>query len=194
MSTEHKTSVPLHKPNLQEKIFFFASGLLVSVPFTVFFASFSDQLIGPLPVLYAAILSSAVFTPFIEEFSKIFPLFYRHGETERSIVTLAALVGFGFGLTEFLLYVFVLQVDPIARLSGIVFHTSSTTISAYGLVRGKPLPFFLMAVLLHAANNFFAVAGGVFWFIIGPAVLIVTYGLAYHFYRRTSETVIVQQF
>ena len=35
--------------------------------------------------LTAAILSTAIFAPFIEEFSKIFPLYYRHGETQRSI-------------------------------------------------------------------------------------------------------------
>ena len=48
--------------------------------------------------------------PFIEELAKVFPLFYRHGETERSIVMLGILIGLGFGITEFVLYVAVLGV------------------------------------------------------------------------------------
>ena len=32
-----------------------------------------------------------VLAPFIEELAKVFPLFYRHGETQRSLVTLGLL-------------------------------------------------------------------------------------------------------
>ena len=37
METEQKAAISVHKPDIKEKIFFFISGLLVSVPFTVFF-------------------------------------------------------------------------------------------------------------------------------------------------------------
>ena len=36
METETAT-ISVHKPDIKEKIFFFLSGLLVSVPFTLFF-------------------------------------------------------------------------------------------------------------------------------------------------------------
>ncbi len=85
--------IPIHTPGIREKIFFFISGLLVSVPFTLFLGQFYDYV----PLLIA----SAVMAPFIEELAKVFPLFYRHGETERSIVMLGILIGLGFGITEF---------------------------------------------------------------------------------------------
>jgi hypothetical protein len=37
METEQKATISVHKPDLKEKIFFLLSGLLVSVPFTLFF-------------------------------------------------------------------------------------------------------------------------------------------------------------
>jgi RsiW-degrading membrane proteinase PrsW (M82 family) len=190
VKNEETIVIPLHKPDWKEQLFFFVSGLLVSVPFTLFFAQLSDSLCVMLPMLYAQICSVAIFTPFIEEFAKIFPLFYRHGETERSIVSLGLLVGLGFGVTEFALYVFTLDESVIARLPGIIFHASSTTIAAYGIAKKNPVPFYLVAVALHFTNNFFALLG-TFWSIAGPAVLLTTYFLAWYLYRRTSETIVV---
>ena len=93
--------IPIHKPSNRELAFFFASGILVSIPFAAFFES-----------LFPAGLSAAflivVLAPFIEELAKVFPLFYRHGETERSIVTLGILMGLGFGIAEFSEYVFLI--------------------------------------------------------------------------------------
>ena len=155
METEQKATIALHKPNIKEKIFFFLSGLLVSVPFTLVFSEFSDSLCVALPLIFAQVCSSVIFVPFIEEFAKVFPLFYRHGETERSLLDLGILVGLGFGVTEFALYVFTLGAPFISRVPGIIFHASSAGITAYGIAKKKPLPFYLVAVSLHLANNLF---------------------------------------
>jgi len=118
-------------------------------------------------------------------------LFYRHGETERSLLDLGILVGLGFGVTEFALYVFTLGAPFISRVSGVIFHASSTGITAYGIAKKKPVPFYLVAVAFHLANNFFALFSNSFWYIAGLPVLITTYLLAWYLYRRTSETIVV---
>jgi RsiW-degrading membrane proteinase PrsW (M82 family) len=172
--------IPLHKPNNREKAFFFISGLLVSVPFALFLAQFYDFL----PLL----VSSAIIAPFIEELAKVFPLFYRHGETERSIVTLGILIGLGFGITEFFLYVILLGVPPLARIPGIIFHASSAGITAYGIAKKNPLPYYLIAVGLHVANNFVAIVGDLFFGVfVQIIVLVVVYYLAWYFYHRASK-------
>jgi RsiW-degrading membrane proteinase PrsW (M82 family) len=191
MENEEKVIMPVHKPDVKEKIFFFFSGLLVSVPFTLFFSDFTDSLCIVLPMFYADVCSVVLFAPFIEEFAKVFPLFYRHGENERSIMDLAILAGLGFGVTEFILYVFALGASPITRVPGLIFHASSAGITAYGIAKKKPLRFYLIAVSLHLANNLFAVLGTSLLFLPGVAVLIATFVLAYRLYQRTSETIVV---
>jgi RsiW-degrading membrane proteinase PrsW (M82 family) len=191
METEKPAEISVHKPDIKEKIFFFLSGVLVSVPFTLFFSDFTDTLCVALPMLFAEVCSTVIFAPFIEEFAKVFPLFYRHGETERSIVNLAILTGLGFGVTEFALYVFVLDVPFIARVPGIIFHASSAGITAYGIAKKKPVLFYFTAVSLHLANNLLALIGTTLSVIPGLAVLIVTYLLAWRLYNRTSEAIVV---
>jgi RsiW-degrading membrane proteinase PrsW (M82 family) len=193
METEQKAAISVHKPDIKEKIFFFISGLLVSVPFTVFFSEFSNSLCVAMPLLFAQVCSLVIFAPFIEEMAKVFPLFYRHGETERSILDLGILVGLGFGVTEFALYVFALGASFISRVPGVIFHASSTGITAYGIAKKKPVPFYLIAVAFHLANNFFALFSNSFWFLFIPGliILIATYLLAWYLYRRTSETRVV---
>ena len=102
------------------------------------------------------LVSVVIVSPFVEEFAKAFPLLYRHGETERSIFTLGLLVGLGFGLVEFFIYVFVLNVPVVYRLGGVLFHTASTSITAYGIAKGRAASFYLVSVVLHFSNNFFA--------------------------------------
>ena len=116
MENEKTTSLSLHKPDFKEKFFFLLSGLLVSVPFTVFFSDFSNSICEVLPVIYEQVCSVAILAPFIEEFAKVFPIFYRHGENERSMINLGILVGLGFGITEFLLYVFVIGAPFFSRI------------------------------------------------------------------------------
>lgn len=184
LEERHECIIPLHKPSLREKIFFFISGLLVSVPFALFLAQFYDFL----PLL----ISGVVMAPFIEELAKVFPLFYRHGETQRSIVNLGVLIGLGFGITEFVLYVFLLGVTPLARVAGVVFHASSAGITAYGIAKKNPLPYYLISVTLHVVNNFFAyVFADYLSVIVGLLVLFTALYLIWYFYYRSSKTAIV---
>jgi len=176
--------IPIHRPSLKEYAFFFICGILVSIPFTLFF--------GQAYPLFPEVIVIVVLAPFIEELAKVFPLFYRHGETERTLVTLGILIGLGFGISEFVLYVFVNGVDPIARIPGIIFHASSAAITAYGIAKKKPLPYYLIAVGLHMANNFFAVSGEPLLAIFGGLVVLITaYYLAWAFYHKASKTKMV---
>jgi hypothetical protein len=177
--------IPLHKPSMKEYIFFFATGIVVSIPFAAFFEAFFPS------TALSALLLIVVGAPFIEELAKVFPLFYRHGETERSIVTLGLLIGLGFGIAEFVQYIAFLGVSPIARIPGIVFHASSATITAYGVARKNPIPYYLIAVFLHLANNFFAVTADFFSYFIDVIVLLATYFLAWRFWHLSRKNVIV---
>jgi RsiW-degrading membrane proteinase PrsW (M82 family) len=191
MENEQKAELPVHKPDVKEKIFFFLSGLLVSVPFTLFFSGFTDTLCVALPQFLGSLCSTVLFAPFIEEFAKVFPLFYRHGETQRSLVNLAILTGLGFGITELALYVLVLGAPIVARVPGVIFHASSASITAYGIALKKPLVFYLIAVSLHLANNFFALLINALSFVPVLTVLVIAYFLAWRLYNQTSENVVV---
>lgn len=148
--------IPLHKPDASEMLFFFLCGVIISVPLTFFIYQYTDSLLIGLDPFTIALISHAFFAPFIEEFSKAYPLFYRHGETQRSLFDLAVLVGLGFGIVELLTYVSVLGTPIIYRLPGLLFHPASTSITAYGITTKRPLPFYLFAVFLHFSNNYFA--------------------------------------
>ncbi|MBN1358318.1 PrsW family intramembrane metalloprotease [Candidatus Bathyarchaeota archaeon] len=193
METEQKATISVHKPDIKEKLFFLGSGLLMSVPFTLFFSDLSKTLCVALPLLFAQVCAIVIFTPFIEEIAKVFPLFYRHGETERSLVELGILVGLGFGLTEFALYVFTLDQPFLGRIPGIIFHASSACITAYGIAKKKPLKLYLIAVVTHLVNNLLALFSSEvsFLYIPGLVVLVATYLLAWRLYRQTSETIVL---
>ena len=172
--------IPLHKPNIRELTFFFASGILVSIPFALFFSN--------LYVFVPAALSVIVLAPFIEELAKVFPLFYRHGETERTYVILGVLIGLGFGISEFVLYVFFLGVPFIDRIPGIIFHASSAGITGFGIAKKNPIPYYLISVSLHLTNNLFAFETALpFGILVELVVLILAYYLAYHFYHAASK-------
>ena len=193
METEQRTTIRVHKPDIKEKIFFLGSGLLVSVPFTLFVSDFSNSLCVAMPLIVAQICALVIFTPFIEEVAKVFPLFYRHGETERSIVNLCILAGLGFGITEFALYVFTLGEPFVSRIPAVIFHASSTCITGYGIAKKKPLEFYLIAVAAHLGNNLFALLSNTVSFLYIPAltVLLATYFLAWRLYNQTSETIVL---
>ena len=172
--------IPLHKPSLKELIFFFSSGILVSIPFALFFSNFYPFFPGAIAVILVA--------PFVEEIAKVFPLFYRHGETERSLVTLGVLIGLGFGISEFFLYVVILDVPWIVRIPGVIFHASSAAITAYGIAKKKPLLYYLTSVLLHATNNFFAAEAVASIGVLAELLILITvYLLAWHFYHQASN-------
>ena len=186
---DNKVMIPLHRPDLRENLFFFISGIIISVPLTFFIGRFTDSLCAVLPMFYAMLCSTAIFTPFIEEFAKAYPLFYRHGETEKSIFTLGFLVGLGFGIPEFFIYVLTLGAPILIRLPGIFFHAASTSITAYGIATKRPARFYLTAVVLHFSNNFSALFGP-FWFIGGVAAVAITCFLSWRLYRKTSERIV----
>jgi len=186
---DNKTIIPLHRPNLRENLFFFVSGIIMSVPLTLFIGWFTDSLCVVLPIFYARLCSTVISTPLIEEFAKAYPLFYRHGETEKSIFTLGFLVGLGFGISEFFVYVLTLGAPILFRLPGILFHAASTSITAYGIGTKRPARFYLIAVALHFSNNFSAVFGP-FWFIGGVAAIAITYFLSWRLYHKTSERIV----
>jgi RsiW-degrading membrane proteinase PrsW (M82 family) len=180
MENERQCVIPLHKLSLKELIFFFASGILVSIPFALFFSQFYP--------LFPSALAVIILAPFVEELAKVFPLFYRYGETERALVTLGILIGLGFGISEFVLYVFFLDVSFVARLSGIIFHASSAAITAYGIAKKNPLPYYLIAVVLNVANNFFAHIGNVIFGVLAELLVLITvYLLAWRFYHQASK-------
>jgi hypothetical protein len=182
----NKIQLTIHAPDTLELIFFFISGAIISIPFTVFFSQFTEVLCIQLDFVYASICSTAIFAPILEEFAKIYPIIYRHGETQRSLFTIAFLVGLGFGIAEFLLYVFILDIPFIFRLPGLFFHAASTSIVAYGIIIKKPFRFYGLAVLLHFTNNFFALFNEI-WYIGGLAALFLTYYLSIKFYNKTTK-------
>ncbi len=186
---ENNITIPIHKPGLKEKLFFCLSGIIVSIPITLYANVFSSHACFLLPAFYSALCSTALFTPFIEEFAKVYPLFYRHGETEKSIFTLGFLTGLGFGFTEFLLYVFVEGVPAYVRLPAIFFHAAGTSIAAFGIATKRPVSFYLIAVALHLLNNFFA-STEFFWMTGVLGATIITYFLSWHLYHKTSEIIV----
>jgi len=167
-------------------VFFFFCGIIMSISITVFIVSLADTLLAGLSNFAAALISVAVFAPFIEEFSKVFPLYYRHGETQRSILILAIMVGLGFGIIELLEYVFLLGTPVLYRIPGLFFHPSNTAIAAYGIATKKPLLFYGLAVALHFGANFLAVVNP---FPFSGSILVVglTVYIAWTLYGKTKE-------
>jgi RsiW-degrading membrane proteinase PrsW (M82 family) len=184
--------IQLHKPDSSEMLFFFLCGVIISIPLTLFIYQYTDSLLVGLDPFTIAFVSRAVFAPFIEEFSKAYPLFYRHGETQRSIFNLAVLVGLGFGLVELLTYVYVLGVDLAYRLPGIFFHPASTAVTAYGIATKRPLPFYLIAVFLHFANNYFAlVLTSPLPLLVSIFVVTITVFASWQLRNRTKEKIVI---
>jgi len=173
-----------HKLGLEEKLFFLFSGIIVSIPITVFFGLFSERIYTNIPFIYVPIVSLVLITPFIEEFAKAYPLFYRYSLSERSLFYLGLLVGLGFGFTELLIYTLALGSPIYARVPGLFFHAAITSLVAYGIAKKKAFIFFLLAVFLHAIYNLFAIFDAfTFIFILS----LTTYLLSFLAYLRTTE-------
>lgn len=188
MTQQGRVTIPLHRPGLEEKLFFLTSGIIVSIPFATVFESLATVLSPFLTEPYAAILAVAIIAPFIEEFGKAYPLFYRHGETRKSIMNLGFLVGLGFGITELLEYVLILNVPVIARLPGVLFHAANTSTVAYGIANKKPAQFYLVAVALHFSYNMAALFDPSQTLIL--IIFLSTVYLFWHLYRKTPEALI----
>ena len=200
MEKEGKVSIPLHRPSLRESFFFFLSGLISSVPFTLLTEQFADGLVGTLQLqlFYGLFVSAVLVAPFLEEFAKAFPLLYRHGETERSVFGLGFLVGLGFGIFEFVTYVFLLGAPVLLRLPGILFHAASTSIIAYGIATRRTVMFYLVAVGLHFLNNFaallhFSMDNSALlgpWSLVSLFASVATYVLSWRLYLKTSDRIV----
>ncbi|MGD0028782.1 MAG: PrsW family glutamic-type intramembrane protease [Candidatus Bathyarchaeia archaeon] len=189
MVRQASVTIPIHRPKIQEKLFFLLSGVIVSIPLTSFIYAFPDLVLSLIPKTLAATLVTVLLAPLIEEFSKAYPLFYRHAETERSIFTLGFLVGMGFGIVEMVEYVVFQQVPILLRLPGVFFHASTTSIVAFGIAKKRPGSFYLTAVALHLSNNLLAT----FWplyLLGGPAIIGLTYFLCWFLYQKTKERMI----
>jgi RsiW-degrading membrane proteinase PrsW (M82 family) len=142
-----------------------------------------------IPQPYASILFFAILAPIIEEFGKAYPLFYRHGETKKSVMTLGCLVGLGFGIIEFLEYVLIYGIPVILlRLPGIFFHPASTSIVAYGIANKKSSLFYLVAVALHFSYNIAALYDSTLVLIL--IIFWLTIFLFYYLYRKTPDAFI----
>jgi hypothetical protein len=184
-----EVTIRLHKASVNELLFFLLSGALVSIPLTFFVEQNLNPMLAGFPTADITIISVAVFAPFIEEFAKVFPLFYRHGETEKSIFTLAWFVGIGFGIVELITYVatFGPQVIPY-RIPGLFFHPASTSIAAYGIAKKKPLPFYLDAVSLHFINNLLTVTIPTPLTLLASVIIVaISLLTSWQLYKRTKE-------
>jgi RsiW-degrading membrane proteinase PrsW (M82 family) len=177
----------IHGLDLKKRSFFFLSGMIVSVPFVFYTKTMFNRLILTMPLSYARLISTAIFTPFMEELAKAYPLMYRQGETERSIFLLGAIVGLGFGVAEALIYVFMLGAPMTIRLPGVLFHTFTAPITAYGIAKNRPLPTYLLAVALHFLNNLSAIYD-LLWLIAGYPILITTFAIAWYLYGRSCDS------
>ena len=177
----------IHRLDLKKKSFFLLSGMIVSIPFVFYTKTMFNRLILTMPMFYARLISATIFTPFLEELAKAYPLMYRQGETERSIFLQGAIVGLGFGVAEALIYVFMLGAPMAIRLPGILFHTLTAPITAYGIARNRPLPPYLLAVTLHFLNNLFAILD-LLWLITGYPILITTFTIAWYLYGRSCDS------
>lgn len=185
--------IKLHKPDASEMIFFFLCGVIISVPLTLFIYQYTDTLLVGLNSFTIALISRTLFAPFVEEFAKAYPLFYRHGETQRSIFNLAILVGLGFGIVELLTYVSVLGVPIEYRIPGLFFHPASTSVTAYGIAIKRPLPFYLIAVFFHFANNYLSLTLAEASLQVLASVLVVgmTVFMSWQLRSKTKEQIIV---
>ncbi len=185
--TDNKTDmifIKPHKLGWRERIFFLLSGIVVSIPITLFLEALDQSFYSFLPIFITTFLSVVIFAPFIEEFSKAYPLFYRYSLSERSLFILGLLVGLGFGITEFCIYVFIYGVPFYVRIPAIFFHAASTSIVAYGIAKNKPAVFYLLAVGLHMSANFFAVINQI---IPAMVVTFFTYYLSFLLYQKTTN-------
>lgn len=134
--------------------------------------------------------------PIAEEFAKglgVFRVRYQINEIEDGLVY-GASSGLGFGATENLLYGGVayvagglgasLVVIGVRSFSSALLHASATSTFGYGVARRQLipgaalLPFYLLAVFMHGAYNFFASFGELFAATYGDAAALFGLGAA----------------
>lgn len=158
-------------------VFFFVSGAIIGIPVSVYLHNSAVGIIAGLSPYYFLLISEIVLAPFIEEFSKVFGLIYRHGETEQTFFKLAVLSGFGFGIAEFLIITFTIDSSALINFPGIFFHLTVTGITAYGISKNQAFRYYLLAVFLHFVNNLFLFFSPslLFGFSTSVAIVVITY-------------------
>ena len=161
-----------------EKLFFFLSGIVVGAPVAFLFEMTSHLWFTTFGVV-------TIVAPFVEEFAKANPLFFRYERPAKSLLLFGFLAGLGFGLAESIVYV-LSGVPFIARLPAIGFHAAGTTIVAYGVFKRATLKYYFVAVGLHFLNNLFA-SLGLLWFVGGLGATLASYYLAWKYYRLSTR-------
>ncbi len=183
-------TIYIHRPSRLEISTFFSQGLVMSIPMAIYFEEFfADHLTQIMPLLPLPAVMAVLLAPFIEEFAKVFPLFERHGETAKTIVLLGFITGLGFGFAEFLIYVFQYGAPAGARVLQIFDHASYSLISSYGLIAKRFLPFFFLAVGLHATFNLLVEQGN-FLVVVAVGLAGISILLAWLLYNRAQDTII----
>jgi RsiW-degrading membrane proteinase PrsW (M82 family) len=172
---------------LGKKAFFFVSGVIISIPFTIYAKNLTNPLLFDFlkRIFYIRLFSTAIFTPIIEEFAKAYPLLHRQGDTKKSLLPLGFLVGLGFGVNELLIYVLEKGATIHSRLPVIFFHAATTTITAYGIRRNRPFLPYLIAASLHSALNLAALYH-LFWLTSGYPIILTTFLIAFHLNTKKS--------
>jgi RsiW-degrading membrane proteinase PrsW (M82 family) len=161
-----------------EKLFFFLSGIVVGAPVAFLFEMTSHLWFTTFGVV-------TIVAPFVEEFAKANPLFFRYERPAKSLLLFGFLAGLGFGLAESIVYV-LSGVPFIARLPAIGFHAAGTTIVAYGVFKRATLKYYFVSVGLHFLNNLFA-SLGLLWFVGGLGATLASYYLAWKYYQKASR-------
>lgn len=139
---------------------------------------------------YYGISSAVIIAPVAEELTK--PLALRFRSVRKELTELedgliyGAVAGLGFSATENLFYgnsfleegiIFFIILISIRSFGGCLLHASATSLTGYGygkkIIRGKSLirvlPYFLIAVLMHAFYNFLVTYDR----LIGPALGLI---------------------
>ena len=177
----------VHRPNVREYFYYLLQGLVTSVALTYFFENIARRLVVDFFSTHlAGFVLIVILAPIIEEYFKVYPLFRRHAETARSLIKLGLMSGLGFGISEFIVYVFFAGVPFTIRIPGLLFHAASTSIIASGISKYRFLRFYIIAVILHSVNNFFAELGEL-WLIGGLITVFTTYILAYREYLSAED-------
>ncbi len=147
---------------------------------------------------YYGFLLAVIIAPFAEEAAKGLGV-YTAGrdldEVEDGLVYGAA-VGLGFAATENLLYEYnalalgigaFIATAVIRSISSALLHASATSITGYGIGRRKiwgsryrVIPFYLLAVGMHALFNFLAIMGTFFSLILAIAFALAAIEFTRH--------------
>jgi RsiW-degrading membrane proteinase PrsW (M82 family) len=172
------TALPFSRESRGERSFFFLSGIMVGVPVALFFESVSHLYFTSLGV-------ATIIAPLVEEFAKADPLFFRYERSARSLMRFGLLSGLGFGVAEFLVYIYG-GAPFFVRLPAIAFHAAGASIVGYGVSNHRTLRYYSLAVVLHFLNNFFAALGWL-WLVGGVGATVASYYLAWKFYRQSSK-------